>query len=255
MNIKNTFCMLAAGLFSSALHASESSLAKALWSDFDGKEHAIFISNYDGEDWSDSSSIYASKHPITSIAMGTTQSGKALLVWTEQIKQKSQLFHQWFSGKTQSWSEAELLSDFGIENIGATIVVDPSDQMHLFWGANPTDLSDIIHMTYADNRWSKPTAIHAPNDVPDIKPTAAINTNSDIVVTWSSYSFDAGQYVERERTIETSQLSAANSTIELNDVIRLEQMKVPNFLPSNANAYIHFPQNEMTQSALLNPRP
>lgn len=249
------FYSLLLGFPSVSLQASDEMIADAkarvLWSDFDGKKHALLVANYNGEDWSNPTVIHSSENPMTSVAVGSADDNTELLVWTEQIKQKSQLFHKWFSPKTQQWSEAELLSKLGDENIGASIVVDPSGRLHLFWAANETDFSDIAHMTYAKGQWSEPSTIHEPNDVPDIKPTASLSLNGNIVVSWSSYSFDAGQYVELEKIIETALPNSSNTTLD--DAIEIEQVEQPNFLPNDSSATLYFPGNTVVQSLTLEP--
>lgn len=247
------------GFASVCLYASDEmgseAKAKVLWSDFDGKQHALFVANYDGEDWSTPITIHSNENPMTSVAIGSADNNTELLVWTEQIEQKSQLFHKWFSRETQTWSEARVLSKFGNENIGGSIVVDPTGRLHLFWAANDTDFSDIVHMSYAQGLWTKPTAIHEPNDVPDIKPLANLTLNGDIAVRWSSYSFDANQYVELEKIIETARPESGTETgkVTAKDMIEPEKVERPNFLPGDSSATLYFPDNNVVQSLSLEP--
>ena len=238
---------------SAELKAAQETVAKALWSNFDGGNHVLLTASYDGEDWSEPLIIHESENPMTSVAVGTADNDTELLVWTEQVKQQSQLFHKWFSRKSGLWSEAQLLSDFGKENIGASIIVDPTQRLHLFWSATKTDFSDIVHMSYANGRWSKIQTIHDTNDVPDIQPKATLDLNGNVVVTWSSYSSDAGQYVELQKIVETASPADESTKSNLVDAVKLTQIPLPDFLPNDSSATIYFPQNSMVQSAPTKP--
>lgn len=218
-------------------------LAELVWFERTDDKWLLKFSSSDGESWSDPKRLYESKESLTTPGLGTDQHGNKLLIWTEQRRNKTILKFM-RRPRGQEWQDAELFSDAGRENYGPTIVYDQSNTAWVFWASTRKDLSDIYVSQMTSAGWTKPSLVHAENDVPDIGPVASLTDEGNVKVVWTHFSLAQGGYIQKDVEFEV------DSAVEkkMVDLITEEELILPGFLPNNALSIIHFPSNMMVQS-------
>ena len=224
--------------------------AELLWIEQLQTEYQVRFSELIDGQWTPPKVLFASDNSLTSPALGSSSSGDRLAIWTEQRRAKTvlQSMHQTAGGR---WGPARIFTDTGRENYAASIVFDLNDVAWVFWSSTRKALSEIFMAKSAETGWSKPQQIHPENSVPDILPVAALNTNGDVEVEWTQYSFAEAKYLRIGKTIAASQSgSVANSNNKRlsSDAVAIEDLALPKFLPHNALSALHFPTNMMIQS-------
>ena len=224
--------------------------AELLWVEQVQKEQQIKFSELVDGEWSDPTTLFASENALTSPALGSSSNGDRLVIWTEQRRTKTVLQSmQQTAGGT--WGAVRIFSETGRENYAASIVHDLNDVAWVFWSSTRSDLSEIFMVKSGPTGWSKPLQIHPDNAVPDILPVAALNSEGDVEVEWTQYSFVQGKYLRTSRTFAALQSgSVADQNIRrlASHAMNAEDLKLPNFLPDNALSTLHLPTNMMIQS-------
>lgn len=218
-----------------------------------GPEAKILSSRNEGDSWTSPELIYSSTNACASLAIVTDRSNTKYLVWSEKSKIGTQLMLATKAPGNSQWSAPRILSDFGMENNGATMVLDPSDTIWLFWSSNSGGLDDIYLRKKNQQEWSKRVRIHEPNQVPDIRPQAMMNDQGQIEVNWTKYDLDLGRYVgvsqrfELESSPNSDYKTEAEGTKDVKTVPN--EVELPPFLPSWAISPLrHFPRSRQRQT-------
>ncbi len=234
-------------------------VVEALWVEPSTDGHLLNMSRYDGKNWAEPSTILSRKHPITSPAIATDLNGTKLVIWSELVDDKSILMQSEKLDITSAWSEPVIFSDFGVENLGVSIIVDPNGTKWVFWAANQGDLDDIYYVNNQNGGWSKPQRVNSENEVPDFRPKTKILSDGDLLVEWKTYDFSVGQYIDAERLFKLDKSEKSRYKPSLNEDgdleedgdVFVEDIPLPNFLPSNRASIFHFPDNKLSQSVIV----
>jgi len=228
-------------------------VAEALWIDSSSKRHVLSLSRYDGETWGDSIQVVESENPITSPAITTDSNGSKLVLWSEVKRGKSILMQSRKLASARDWSEPQVFSDFGSENLGASIIIDPNDVTWVFWSANKGELDDIYYVNNRKGSWSEPARAHLKNEVPDFRPQVSLSEEGDLLLHWQTYDFSTGQYIDAEQvfTLDKSDKSGYKPPLNRQNDVSVEEISLPSFFPGNRTSIIHFPGNKVSQSVLV----
>lgn len=220
-----------------------------------GVESRIMFSQLENDGWSKPLELYRSENPVTSLALVTDLKNTKILVWTEQFRFRSVLMKKQATGRPANWSKAELFSDYGKENFAATMVVDAANDIWLFWSANHGDLDDIYLLKRTSQGWGRPQRTHDQNKVPDILPAAQLDAAGNVSLDWRSYSLADGAYVTLNRVFELEKKWQNGYKSDPKEVpeITLKDVSLPDFVPADATALMHFPSNRMNQSEKIEP--
>ncbi len=229
------------------LKAEATPLAIATWVETEQNAFQIVASqlleaeNGDEPQWQAPAVLHRSENAMTSSNLVALASGEQLLFWAEAIKSKSSIWYKSRANQASDWSEPLPLYRKGSENIGAS-ALRVGDQLWLFWASSDEGLPDIKYMI-RDSGWSKPQSVHAPNDVPDLHPSATLSPNGEVQLSWLTYSFLQSDYVNARKEIESS----LDTPVPV-DIIDVDKFTVPSFLPSGRAVTIRFPKNSQHQS-------
>lgn len=259
MNIKFTISILSLYLFTTGVHSkvgptkAESTrvgpIAQFVWHQAQGDSRTISLASFDGESWGQPIEVYITDQPIWSVTIGSDQRGNQLLVWTELHKNTSVLMQKSYQASSRVWSDAALLSNYGTENIGATVLFDLQNRAWVVWAESSTGQSDIVAIHREPGMgWSHPVQVNEINQVPDIAPNASLNKNGDVTVAWSAYNVDKNDYVMHSKTISTNNRVAFKQQRLAADTLLPESVPTPEFAPKIGASTIHFPNNLMIQS-------
>lgn len=236
--------------------SSSAAIAELAWIEAHSLVKNIRFANYDGSTWEvKPEPVYVSERPLTSLALGTDQQGKKILIWTEKTTVKSVLMFMTGSpnedGKL-SWSSAELFSDYGRENFSASIVYDRTGVGWVFWAATTRDYSDVVFLNMYSLSRDEPQYVHKINKVPDNRPKASINSDGHVSVEWTSFDFASDGYISKEQNFPSIS-EPVGALEELVDVVtKADVSPFPTEMRDEGNALLHFPDNQMIQSVSLN---
>ncbi len=235
--------------------------AELIWIESDRKVKNIRFAGYSNEEWVvREEPLYTSENPLTSLALGTDKKGRKLLVWTEKKRAKTVLMSMVSvanSSKTESdrkleWSAPTLFSDYGRENYSASIVSDQNGVSWVFWSTTRDNYSDIVVQRFVDGSWTDPQRVHTANEVPDNTPRAMIDEKGSIIVEWNSFNLDLGDYVVKRKNYPISVDAGEEIPIKLTDSVIENEIPLPLAMSTEFPALIHFPNNQVIQSRLLN---
>ncbi len=245
------FCLLFFLAASSLKAMAADAQAILVWAQFDGQHH-IVSSSLNDQQWSTPAVIHSSDNVIVTPALAKNNEGQTIMVWSEQQQGRMEILQSQLSKQSQIWSEPELLIDEGSENLNPNIVNDGQGGLWLFWSGNDDGLDDIYYKQKRVNEreWSETKQLNEPNEVPDYKPVAELDDFGDILVRWQTYDFLAGQYIEAQETIVVDQKVAYNRSQADGD-IKLEDILLPDFLPTDSSVSLLFPNNVAAQSIRL----
>ena len=246
------FLAIAFSCTSAATEAADSIAAELIWIEH-GDMHQIHFSEYSQNGWTLPRVIWKGKNYINSLAINTDREGAKFLVFTEYLKSAKVLKSISKPANENEWSESVLLSDFGRENLAASMVQDMEGVVWLFWSANRGDLDDIYLSKMVMQNWSEPIKVNVDNDVPDTNPIASLNENGEVMVEWQTFSMETGSYVTQNRVFELD-INSKNrykAAIFKNKEINPGDLSLPSFLPNRSLALIHFPNNLKRQSSLI----
>jgi hypothetical protein len=222
--------------------------AELVWVEVGGDEYALVMSELSNEQWGDPERVYTTENPITSPALGGDSLGNKLLIWAEQIKNKTFLYSMRWT-RNNGWSEAVLFSNRSSENFAPTLVFDHLDNAWVFWssGGNGT-LSDIYLSIVSNNGVSKAVRIHAQNEVPDSSPRAHVAQNGSIEVKWTSYDIESSQFKAEVKQFDA--MVGSRSKIP-EDELSYSSINLPSFFKGDGRAVLYFPRNNMVQSTII----
>ncbi len=214
-------------------------------------EYVINYRDYDGEVWRDSDTVlYSSENGLVTPSIFSLSSSEKMLVWSELFADRTSLMYKHFVGG--EWKEAKLLSEVGVENLGASMATSLSGQLWVFWAAHQNDNDDIYQSRYDGRSWSLAKRVHAKNEVPDYAAQGILNGDGALEVRWKSYSPLLLSYDTASTTVEKP--AKMTQLIALSDEqdARLSDIIAPDFLPINALHIVHFPQNQLLRNARIN---
>ncbi len=235
--------------------SASASFADLVWVDSSDNTQSIKFAEYDGEEWVFyEEPIYNSDNALTSLALGTNVIGLKTLIWTEQIRAKTVLMSMSAnvdsSGKLL-WSLPSIFSDEGRENFSASIVHDSNGQGWVFWSETRGNFSDIVVRRSTGGSWGLISPVNAINDVPDNQPHASVTEAGNVIVEWSSFDIAAGLFQMKNREYSISSAFERNA-IKLVDIVSPTDVLLPEGMPVGNSKLIHFPQNQIVQSIVLN---
>ena len=107
-------------------------LAELVWAQAFPKQHKLFHSTWDGKHWSKPEIIKSADHAMATPVLSVRSDGSKLLIWSQQVKQKSVLMLSSLQDKSKSWSPSIVLSRLGIENVSPSIVRDLTGNVWVF---------------------------------------------------------------------------------------------------------------------------
>ena len=238
------YLLLITSLSSSQLYAQQ---AEVVWVEQNNESQSIHISSFDGKRWTPPSTpLFESNNALSSVKLGTDSDGNKLMVWSEQIIDKTALM---FSQKKTNtpWVKAKVLYAAGSENYAGSIVFDSNNTGWFFWSFADEQLADILYMRFINGKPSHAQQLHDTNQVPDIHPVAGLDVNGNIEIIWTTYDLEKNRYVRTTKVIPINpqqKLSFIN-----HDELKIEDIPIPNFIPNKALSLIHMPGIRMTQSA------
>ncbi len=200
--------------------------------------------------WTNATVIHSSTRPITSTSLVTLLNDTQILFWSEQNRSKTLIRYKSRKSIEEEWSKPLTLHDQGTENIGINLF-RKDNKVWAFWAATDpkgvkNSLPDIIYREFGNGLWGPAKPVHANNNVPDIQPTSALNSDGDLVVEWLSYSFLQSTYIRAQKKI-----SNGFDINGLVDIINVDGFENPDFLPSGQAITLRFPQNHFTQSRIV----
>lgn len=223
--------------------------AEIVWVEQNNELQSIHLSSYNGEHWTPPSApLFTSNNALSSVKLGTDNNGTKLMVWSEQIIDKTVLM---FSQKkpNEHWSKEKVLYAAGSENYAGSIVFDSNNRGWFFWSFADEYLADIVYLQFHNGKPGRLQSLHPNNQVPDIHPIASLNVNGNIKVTWTTYD------LEKDRYIQTSKVLSINPKQKFlfnkHNESEIENIPTPDFIPKNALSLIHIPGMRMVQSALV----
>lgn len=234
--------------------SSEKTLAELLWVIAQKDNHQIMMAAYDGSEWQAPYSIYKSDNPLSSPAIGTDHKGNKIIVFSELYQPaNSRLLKMVKPAGTEEWQTPTIFSDYGNENLGASIVVDTANITWVFWSANQGDLDDIMYKKSGPDGWTKVQNAHTPNNVPDYQPSAMLTVEGEVLLVWKTYDFSSNQYIDSNRlfSLANSAQNVYKSPLDKSQEILLDNVALPSYVSSDSRAIVHFPNNLMTQSMRL----
>ena len=246
------------------------SIAEVVWvQQMDDKNH-IRHAKFDGEQWEQTStSLYSSDSPLTNPTINTKSNGDRLLIWVEQIKNRTalkQMTGHYLHATSQSnprkqngdhiWSVASVLSNFRLENFAPSVAVDAKQRFWVVWASSNSTQSDIFMIRELGNEWSSPVQVNPDNLTPDMRPIVNTDIAGNICVVWSGFDRAILEFTENSAfySLEGNRLDAASldhaQALEVHNHKEhsLSSIKDPDFLPSQSRILVHFPQNTLIQS-------
>lgn len=232
--------------------AAVAAVAEVVWAEFDGEQHHVLLSRFNGEAWSEpAEKIYSSDNPLTTPVLGSTRAGGKILVWAESIRSKVVLMIARASADEGAlkWQPARKFSDRGMENLGPVIATDLNGHVWLFWSSSTKMPSDLYYRKYDGTSWTEATRVNEANEVPDNGAVASVDQLGNVVVQWNTFDLDLGTYVLENKTYLVENLGSAQP--ELIDVVDPAVIPTPDFMPMDARSLLHFPGNLRTQNQVV----
>lgn len=232
-------------------NTASAAVAEVVWVEFDGEQHHVMLSRYDGEAWSEPGEIvYTSDNPLTTPVLGTAQGGDKILLWAEKTRLKVVLMSARANTEKGElkWQPAKQFSDRGLENLAPAIATDLNGHLWVFWSSSTTLPSDLYYRKFDGEDWSEASRVHKANEEPDNGAVANLDEKGNVVVEWNTFDLDLGAYILENRTYLVENLDSA--VLGLVDVVDPSAIIVPDFVPIKTRSMMHFPGNLRTQSIL-----
>lgn len=230
--------------------------AEVVWPYFDGKDYQILFSAYTNQEWKQPSDlVYKSSNPLTTPIIGTLPSGEKLLIWSELVRGKVKLMMAQSLPKPstqtiRSWSEPDVFSDLGNENLAPSLITDLQGHVWVFWSSSTTLPSDIYMRRFDGDSWSEAERVHGANQVPDNAAHASLNNDGNVYLEWTTFDFEINDYRLDSKTFITENPYSDGQRII--DTLNPADIAEPDFIGVNARAIVHFPENKSIQNLVLN---
>ena len=159
-----------------------------VWSESDGLRYELFSSSKKGDKWTAPVKITDNNannlHPV----LDRGADGKKWLFWSAVRPDGISIEYAVFQGN--EWSEPQKFPVEQHSAITPSVLADKKKGVWVVWAGNDGGNDDIYFSRYLgkqDKVWTDPQIIHAPNNVPDIKPEIAYNDEGRIEVTWLGF--------------------------------------------------------------------
>jgi len=191
---------------------------------------------------------------LLSSAIATDNEGTKTLIFSElYTPAKSRLLKISKSSGNSEWTQPVIFSDYGVENLGASIVLDPTNELWVFWSANKGSQDDIVYKRTAGQRWSETRLVHEKNEVPDFQPRAVLTKEGDINVVWRKYDLSTRQYIQTNRlfSLDMNSQSVYKNRFGEQQEMRTQDIQLPSHVSKKNRVIIHFPNNLLVQSVYL----
>lgn len=212
-----------------------------VWSQSDGLRHEIFFSNQrqkNGE-WTPPVKITDNNannlHPVLEI--GTD--GRKWLFWS--AVRPDGISVQYAVMQNNVWSEPQTLPLEQHSAITPSALADKDGGIWLVWAGNDGGNDDIYFSRFQGEKWTAPQIVHAPNEVPDIKPELSCNDEGKIEVDWIGFRNNAYKKIASVYTDNTG-WSAEQEKLETEEEdVRNEedpQTELPSFLPGDSQFFL-----------------
>lgn len=228
--------------------------AEAVWVESGESANSILSSELQDDEWGAPIVIHSGENPISRPTMTTLLDGRQILIWSEQQPLKSVLMIMRKGSDSDVWQAPELFSAFGAENTGASMVTDLKGQLWVFWAANiDGGLDDIYYVTGGVDSWTEPERINAENEVPDHLPEVVNLANGDLELSWLSFSLITSAYQTENRIFELDVpvQRLVDSEAQKKERV-LADVSLPSELDSTVPGVVHFPDNRLVQTFLVN---
>jgi len=223
-----------------------------VWIEFDGEQHHVTLSRYDGKAWSQPGEIvYSSSNPLATPVLGTMQTGDKILLWAEKTRLKVVLMSARASDEQDAliWQFPWRFSDRGLENMAPALVTDLNGHLWVFWSSSTKLPSDLYYRKFDGNSWSDAELVNKMNEVPDNGAVPSLDERGNVVVQWNTYDLDLGAYTLEKRTFLVENLGGTDSSPI--DVVDPSKVPEPDFVPEEARSIMHFPGNSRIQSMVF----
>ncbi|MCI5131503.1 MAG: hypothetical protein D3904_08245 [Candidatus Electrothrix sp. EH2] len=206
-----------------------------VWSQSDGLRYEIFSSSKKGDEWTSPVKITDNNannlHPVLDIGADGTK----WLFWSAVRPDGISIEYAVF--QENSWSDPQKFSVQQHSAITPSVLADKEKGVWLVWAGNDGGNDDIYVSRYDEEKWSDPRIIHAPNEVPDIKPEIAYNDKGKIEVSWigfrdNSYKKLASVYTDRTGWSPEQEQSEPEQDKEQEE--KEQEIVLPSFLPADS---------------------
>ena len=226
--------------------------AEAVWVEVSKTTNSIVFTQLVEDEWLAPAVIHVSDNPLSQPTMATLVDGSKVMIWSEQQSIKSVLMIMRKDPNTNNWQTPQLFSAFGVENTGASMLVDLTGQLWVFWAANSDGLDDIYFVRGEAGSWTDPKQVNAFNEVPDHLPQSVNLQTGDVQLSWLSFNFVSLSYLTEKRVFE---LDVPPQLLVDSEAIKEELSLTDVSLPAQMNALqpglVHFPDNRLVQNFLL----
>jgi hypothetical protein len=212
-----------------------------VWSQSDGLRHEIFFSNQkqkDGE-WTTPVKITDNNannlHPV----LETGTDGTKWLFWS--AVRPGGISVQYAVMQNNAWSEPQTLPVEQHSAITPSVLADKDGGVWLVWAGNDGGNDDIYFSRLQGEKWTDPKVVHAPNEVPDIKPEIAYNEEGRIEVDWIGFRSNAYKKMASVYTDNTG-WSAEQEKLEPEEEgiqnEKEQETELPSFLPGDSQFFL-----------------
>ena len=211
------------------------------WSQSDGLRHEIYTSSYQDGEWISQVKITDNNannlHPVLDIGAD----GKKWLFWS--AVRPDGISIEYAVLENDEWSDPQTLPFEQNSSITPSVLADNKGGVCLVWAGNDGGNDDIYVSWLKGKKWTKPKIIHAPNEVPDIKPEIACNEDGKTEVSWigfrgssytklvSVYSDNTGWSAEQEKLENEEQQAQEQNQEE-------QETELPSFLPADSQFFL-----------------
>lgn len=236
--------------------------AELIWTDFDGERHLLMHAQLQAAQWSEPQAIYVSNNAITTPTLATLSSESLradFAMWTEQRKAKTILM-QTRRIERAVWQPGLPFYSEGQDNFSPTVITDLGNTSYVFWSSTQANnYSDIVYSAKNDaaansaSEWSVPRRLHASNAVPDLAPSAVLQANGEILVTWQTFDASALQYVPNSAVVSgsTDLQHLADTNPDYVDPVDLRKLALPSFLPRDRSFTLFSALNKLERAIVL----
>ena len=226
--------------------------AEVVWTEFDGKQHLLLHSDFDGEQWRyPGEVVYRSENALLTPVIGVAADGHKALVWSEVRRGKIILMHQRGIARDGrlEWQSPQLLTDRGMENLGPAMVRDRSGTLWLFWASATVEPSDLYMSRLGSGGWTARERVNGDNEVPDNRPTARLDKAGNVLVEWHTYDLENRAYTLENKTflLET----AGSVPLPADTDGEEKEVPSPSFVPTATRVFIHYPSHVYQQYSEL----
>ena len=156
-----------------------------VWAASDGVRHAIYISTWSNNNWSDPVKVTTDNTDNITPCIDVAADGTKYLVWTTVDTKGHRIRYAVYSGN--SWSAPKELPDQPEGANAPFIAVDDASVAWVVFTGNDGVDDDIYCSRFVKGAWSKPSRVNAPNQTPDMNPYIEITASNTVVATWQGF--------------------------------------------------------------------